>query len=111
MPQASDCQRAKWGIIESKAEAYLYFHGWTLVEGWEWWHPIYSTTMRLVPRTDREAIAFLVDEWDYGGIVREYTTPHGRVDFHTDPRSYWEIVDELRSIEQTLSGGTGQGAA
>lgn len=99
MPQASDSQRVKWGISEDKAEAYLYFHGWTHLDTWSWWHPRYSNIKSIIPRTDREAIGFLQDEWDDGFVVSDYTVPRRKVDFHCLP--FWDLVDELQPIEHT----------
>lgn len=67
MPQASDEQRADWGIDSHPPQAYLRAAGYRLTGGWEW----------IKPEPDHEptnneisAINFLIDEWDYGGLIR-----------------------------------------
>lgn len=68
MPQASDEQRADWGIAEDKAEDYLFWHGWLLCRGWLWWH--HDWEKALMDDDAYEAMKFLVDEWDYGGVLK-----------------------------------------
>ena len=70
MPQASDELRAKWGgaqgVGEDKAEGFLRERGWTLTRDWGWLKP----TFEHAPTEDElDAIIFLIEEWDYGGIV------------------------------------------
>lgn len=66
MPQASDEQRAVWGISEDKAEGYLFWHGWRLMPDWTWAH--HDWEKAIMDDTAWEAIHFMVCEWDYGGI-------------------------------------------
>jgi hypothetical protein len=72
MPQASEEQRKEWGgalgIGEDKAEEYLLSRGYKLTPGWLW---ILPTPEHKVTDEERGAIGFLVDEWDYGGYVKD----------------------------------------
>jgi hypothetical protein len=71
MPQATLEQRKRWGgalgVGEDKAEAFLEERGWVLTRQWQWVPP---TLGYYASDEEHEAIAFLIDEWDYGGIVR-----------------------------------------
>lgn len=77
MPSASDEMRALWGgqdgVGEDKAESYLKAAGFTLTRGWLWEHPTKKTYESL---TEEEygAMLFLVQEWDYGGLVEPFAS-------------------------------------
>jgi len=69
MPQASSELRERWGgaegVGEDKAVAYLKQQGWCLSRDWLW----YRTDDRVDPTpTEWEAMRFLIDEWDFGGV-------------------------------------------
>lgn len=70
MPQASQELREEWmadGIAsDEKAMQYLKAAGYRLTRQWFWIKPTPAHSP-----TDKEwsAICFLVDEWDFGGIV------------------------------------------
>lgn len=72
MPQATDEQRRKWGgyagVGEDKAVDYLSERGYTLTEHWTWSKP---SPDHIPSDEELEAIGFLIDEWDYGGIELE----------------------------------------
>lgn len=89
MPEASNEQRAKWGISEHRAEEYLFWHGWVMLPGWVWWHHaavLSGDRVRMLApghkwrewRNEWEAICFLCDEWDFGGISLNFTKPMGK---------------------------------
>lgn len=69
MPSASDEDRLEWGgaqgIGEDKAMGYLQDKGFVL-NGWQWTKP---SSGYLVTEDDWGAINFLIDEWDFGGLV------------------------------------------
>lgn len=67
MPQASEELRDAWGISEAKAEAYLFWHGWVLTKNWQWWHPYLDKA--IMDDLACDAISFLIQEWDYGGLA------------------------------------------
>lgn len=72
MPQASEELRREWagsdGISEDKAENYLKSKGYKLTPSWLWIlpNPNHNPTIEEI-----RAISFLVNEWDYGGWVRD----------------------------------------
>lgn len=78
MPQASNEDRARWGgangVGEDKAENYLRERGWTLTRGSEWIKP---SPDHEVTEDELGALYFLVEEWDYGGIVLSGTPAPG----------------------------------
>lgn len=63
--------RKKWGgeggVGEDKAEDFLRSRGYVLRRDWLWEHPrvLEWKDMRL---DEQEAMCFLCDEWDYGGL-------------------------------------------
>lgn len=64
MPQATEEQRAEWGVAPDKAMNFLEGAGFVLNRDWTWG--------RVAAPNEEEgrAIAFLCDEWDFGGFVR-----------------------------------------
>lgn len=72
MSQASEEQRKIWGgedsVGEDKAEKYLADHGYILQRNWTWKLP---TPDHKITEEEYGAMCFLIDEWDYGGFVRE----------------------------------------
>ena len=72
MTKASDELREKWGgrggFGEEKAMGFLYSRGYRLTHGWEWEKP---APEHVVSDDEAEAIQFLFEEWDFGGIVDE----------------------------------------
>lgn len=68
MPQASSELRERWGgaagVGEDKAVAYLERQGWCLSRDWLW----YRDDGRDPTLTEWDAMRFLIDEWDYGGV-------------------------------------------
>jgi hypothetical protein len=72
MPQASEELRKLWGgsdgVGEDKAEKFLKSHGYKLRRDWRWELP---TSNHSITDDEFDALCFLVDEWDYGGIYKE----------------------------------------
>lgn len=72
MPQATDEQRAtmhKWFGDEISDEGPIRFlrsHGYTLLEGFIWQKP---TPSHSVSCYEAECVLFLINEWDWGGVV------------------------------------------
>lgn len=67
MPQASAELTEEWdGPGDQKAIGHLVAAGYRLTSAWEWQCPRadYTPTGK-----DRSAAQFLIDEWDYGGII------------------------------------------
>lgn len=76
MPQATDELRAYWGGVDDtpayehlKRQGFIDHHDWT----WTKPSPDYVLSER-----DWNAIEFLIDEWDWGGLRKEEEPPrHG----------------------------------
>jgi hypothetical protein len=72
MPQATEALTKKWGgaqgIGEDKAMGYLQSRGFVLTKGWEWKKPRKNYQLT---DDEVEAICFLIQEWDFGGIENE----------------------------------------
>ena len=75
MPQASNKLRKAWGgqsgVGEDKAEAFLKSHGFILLRNWFWELPperIQILRYKAMTLDEVEAMTFLVEEWDYGGL-------------------------------------------
>ncbi len=71
MPQASEEQRKSWGengeCGEKKAMDHLTTRGYKLTNHWNW---LYSRKdVGEIIEDDFEAARFLIDEWDFGGII------------------------------------------
>lgn len=70
MPQTTSERLKRWGgyrgVGEDKAEKFLEDRGYTLTSSWEWIEP--SETHYITPE-EVDAILFLMEEWDYGGLV------------------------------------------
>lgn len=64
MPQASDDQRADWGIDDGPVIAYLKAAGYRLERDWSWTAPKDHEPTR----NELSAIRFLIYEWDFGGL-------------------------------------------
>jgi hypothetical protein len=64
MPQASDEQRAQWGISDGTATRFLESRGYVLTRQFTWVPP----TGHLPTDKEWDAVQFLIDEWDFGGV-------------------------------------------
>lgn len=66
MPQATEELRKRWdGPSEFKAMDHLHKRGFKLTPQWEWVPPMASEPTE----EDLSAILFLIQEWDFGGLV------------------------------------------
>jgi len=66
MPQASEDLRREWGDgtnTDQKAVKFLEARGYKLGRDWRWESPHKPSEEEI------RAICYLIDEWDYGGIV------------------------------------------
>jgi hypothetical protein len=82
MPSASDEQRAlmtKWfGSCDTQGpEDLLRSHGWSLLPNWYW---VLPTSSHTINKVEWECFTFLIDEWDYGGIIDESKATEVRQD-------------------------------
>ena len=73
MPSASDEDRAlmtKWfGSIDTHGpEAFLKSHGYVLTKDWCWVKP---TPSHEISAIEDACLWFLLEEWDYGGLISE----------------------------------------
>lgn len=66
MPQASDEQRAEWGIDDAPVIRFLETAGYRLGGDWRWTKP---TPAHQPSEKEISAIEFLMDEWDFGGLA------------------------------------------
>lgn len=65
MPQASDELRARWS--HQSAGKFLEAAGYKLTAGFAWLPP---SRTHLPTGDERQAIGYLIDEWDYGPVIR-----------------------------------------
>jgi hypothetical protein len=67
MPQASDELRKwrRWGKLGSIGAHKPMRQSYVLTEGWGWRKPSPS---HVVSAEEADAIQFLIDEWDFGGL-------------------------------------------
>ncbi len=76
MPQATDEQRKAWGgeqgVGEDKAIGFLEGRGFILGRDWFWDKP---TPEHVVTEEEFGAMAFLVDEWDFGWLRENKPDP------------------------------------
>ena len=68
MPQTTPERAARWPGMDSEAIVYLRSLGWRLNQDWSWTPPTpdYEQTER-----ENDAIWYLIEEWDFGGIIRK----------------------------------------
>lgn len=68
MPQTTPEHAARWPGMDHEAISFLEGNGYKLLCGWNWVKP----TPEHDP-SDREidAILYLIQEWDFGGLVPE----------------------------------------
>lgn len=73
MPQATEEQRARWaerdgGIGEMRPISFLKSRGYQLLSNYHWKPP---TKMHQPTAEEYDAVSFMINEWDYGGIQRD----------------------------------------
>jgi hypothetical protein len=102
MPQASDKQRARWGLSDSKATQFLEQHGYKLMPDFLWVAP----SDREPTEQELDAIQFLVDEWDFGGIceVKDLAKRAARVGLRLTTRDTYYVL--LNASDVPVSQGT-----
>ena len=64
MPQTTPERGERWD--NHMAVDHLKGGGWILRRDWVWWHP---DKTRQPTNRELDASRYLVEEWDYGGIV------------------------------------------
>lgn len=67
MPQASVRLRRRWHN-DGNACRYLENRGYRLLSNWQWVRPL---PPRPFQDEEESAIRYLIEEWDFGGIVDE----------------------------------------
>lgn len=64
MPQSTPERRKRWGLDPANAETFLKDQGYRLARGWVW---IIPEGQKLPTDDERDAIQYLIEEWDFGG--------------------------------------------
>ena len=65
MPQTTAARAARWPGSDLQATVFLMSHGYVLTKRWTWIKPAYFHR----PTADEDdAIAYMIEEWDFGGI-------------------------------------------
>lgn len=67
MPQASSEQQAEWGIDDGPVIKFLEAAGYRMTRTFFW---VLPTPDHVPTEKEYSAIDFLIDEWDFGGIVK-----------------------------------------
>ena len=67
MPQTTAERAARWPGMDGEATAYLKAQGYRLTKGWHWVPP---TPDHEPTYKEADAILYLVQEWDFGGLRR-----------------------------------------
>lgn len=65
MPSTTPELRAKFPDGDHEAQQVLRDGGYRLTRGWEWVHPL----DKLPTERERDAIVYLIEEWDFGGLI------------------------------------------
>jgi hypothetical protein len=78
MPQASDelteeIARICGDASDHAVVAFLEQRGWTLDREWQWHKS--GQTYQTMPQDEYLAVLFMIDEWDYGGVVDDPPAP------------------------------------
>lgn len=96
MPQSTQELRDRWGLSPKKAVEHLESKGFVLGADnpWEWTFPVgYEPT-----KEDRDAMIYLIEEWDFGGFRRQ---DDGSTGFTAPPSHYdgeREVIDVIRDL-------------
>ena len=67
MPQTTPERAARWPGMDQEAVEFLEEQGYVLRRDWCWMRP---TPDHLVTDREEDAILYLIQEWDYGELVR-----------------------------------------
>lgn len=99
MPQATDELRAEWPGGDQQAIDHLEAKGFIPTRDFQWIRPYkdYVTTSR-----DESAILYLIDEWDYGGLVASGVNLAGNPIETPDCLTYQQ--PQLTAAEQYILG-------
>lgn len=82
MPSSTPERQARWKD-DSNATAFLTDRGYKLTREWEWVLP----TPDHVPTEDEiDAINYMVEEWDYGGLIKSEDEPRERITITIDEK-------------------------
>lgn len=67
MPQTTPERAARWPGMDAEAMAYLKAQGFRIGRDWCWRHP----ENRDLTEKEKDAILYLIEEWDFGGYARD----------------------------------------
>ena len=67
MPQTTPERAARWPGMDSEALDFLEGQGYVLRRDWHWMRP---NPDHLVTDREEDAILYLIQEWDFGGLIR-----------------------------------------
>jgi hypothetical protein len=65
MPSTSPARQKRWPGMDSQAIAFLESRGFVLDDNWAWYLP---KPGHVLTRRERDAITYLVEEFDWGGV-------------------------------------------
>lgn len=74
MPQTTWARARRWRS-DDIATKFLMEHGYTLQKDWSWKLP---TPDHMPSREEKDAVAYMIEEWDYDGI--DYPEGHPLAD-------------------------------
>ena len=66
MPQTTSERAARWPGMDRQAIDYLKQRGYTLQRSWHWHAPDLT---HIPTDKERDAILYLIEEWDFGGLI------------------------------------------
>ena len=66
MPQTSPERAARWPGMDHQAMKYLEDQGYRLSRSWHWYAP---SKTHIPTEKEMDAILYLIEEWDFGGII------------------------------------------
>ncbi len=73
MPSTTIERQLRWPGMDSQAMEYLFARGFMLTKGWCWFHPLHGLKRNC---NDNDAIIYLMEEWDFGGVIRSLNATH-----------------------------------
>ena len=66
MPQTTPERAARWPGMDSQAMKFLEKQGYKLTRNWRWKLPSENHN---VTEKEKDAILYLIQEWDFGGTI------------------------------------------